>query len=110
MKEKKNEIKVCILKAENDEETKNILSINLIMEKVAFSSNNNDNKTIKASIKSSKNVEIEFTHDEQINDNNLVIESPEGSVKQVLSEKHQTYNVYINETLVNYTTNYLISS
>ena len=106
----KNEIQVCILNAENDEKTENISSINLIVENIAFSSNNNENKTIKASIKSSKNVEIEFTHDEQINDNNLVIESPEGSVKQVLLEKHQTYNVYINGTLVNYTTNYLISS
>ena len=106
----KNEIQVCILNAENDEKTENISSINLIVEKIAFSSNNNENKTIKASIKSNKNVEIEFTHDEQINDNNLVIESPEGSVKQVLSEKHQTYNVDINGTLVNYTTNYLISS
>ena len=106
----KNEIKVCILNAENDEETKNNSSVNLIVQNIGFSSNNNDNKTIKAAIKSSKNVEIEFTHDEQINDKNLVIEGPEDSVKQVFSEKHQTYNADINGTLVNYTTNYLISS
>ena len=106
----KSEMQVCILNAENDEETENNLSVNLIVKNIGFSSNNNDNKTIKASIKSSKNVEIEFTHDEKINDKNLVIEGPEGSVKQVLSEKHQTYNADINGTLVNYTTNYLIGS
>ena len=31
-------------------------------------------------------------------------------MENVLSEKHKTYNVNINETLVNYITNYLISS
>ncbi len=79
---RKNEIQVYILNYENGEDTENNSSINLIVENTAFSSNNNDNKTIKAVIKSNKNVEMEFTHDEQINDKNLVIEGSQGSVKK----------------------------
>ena len=77
-----NELQVYILNSENGEDTENNSSINLIVENTAFSSNNNDNKTIKAVIKSNKNVEMEFTHDEQINDKNLVIEGSQGSVKK----------------------------
>ena len=79
---KKNEIQVYILNSENCEDTENNSSINLIVENTAFSSGGNDNKTIKAVIKSNKNVEMEFTHDEQINDKNLVIEGSQGSVKK----------------------------
>ena len=71
-----------ILNSENCEDTENNSSINLIVENTAFSSGGNDNKTIKAVIKSNKNVEMEFTHDEQINDKNLGIEGSQGSVKK----------------------------